>query len=850
MNTPQLIKNYWKMNVAETLADLETSRQGLSGSAVKKRLARYGGNELEAQKKRATAEILISQFKSPLVLILLGASLISAFLGEIVSTIIIIIIVLISAILAFFQEYKSEQAVAKLRKRVALKATVIRDGKPQLVLTSGLVPGDLVLLDLGKVVPADLRLIETDDLAIDESLITGESFPAEKNAKLTAAAQYLPQAMTNLAFMGTHVAQGSGQGVVIGTAKNTELGRTAHLLAAKPQETEFQKGIGQFGAMLFRVILVFSLVVFLFLSIFKHEVTESLLFALAIAVGISPELLPVIITVNLSSGARKMAQKKVIIKRLMSIEDLGNIDVLCTDKTGTLTEGRISLTGFNDLAGVNSREILRLAWLCNSLTVIKDIIGNTLDEAIIAAGKREKIQTEAKAWTVIDTLAYDFQRRRMSVIAEKNGARLLICKGAAAELLAVCRRAKIDGQTKPIAAVSAELNKKIAAIESQGLRLILVAVKEIAAKPSYNFSDETGLELLGYLTFSDKVKAGAKESIAALKALGVKIKILTGDSELIARHLCQHLACDADHVLLGGALAEMTEDELKIAVDETDIFAKITPEHKLRIINAYKAAGHNVGFLGDGVNDAPALRAADVGISVDSAIDVAKEAADVVLLEKHLSVLADGIIEGRKTFANTLKYIFATISSNYGNMFSVAGAAVILPFMPMLPVQVLLLNFLSDFPMLAISSDLVDAEYLQKPKHWDIKVISRFMTRFGLMSSIFDYLTFGILLLIFKADVALFQTGWFWESFLTEVAIVYIVRTKLWVWQSRPSRTLLLSGLATALLVLFIIYSPVGAYFNLTPLPLPILLLLVAVTGIYFVIVEISKKTFYKKYGI
>ncbi len=846
----QLLPNYWGKSAAEVLSQLKSKPTGLTSIEAKGRLFYRGKNEIPSQKKRNGWEIFLSQFKSPLVIILLVASVISGILGEAVSTGIIILIILVSALLAFFQEYKSERAIDSLRKRVSLKTTVIRDGQPKIISAVNLVVGDLVLLDLGKVVPADLRLITTDDLMIDEAIITGESFPVEKNAKPIAVKNYLPQAMSNLAFMGTHIVQGAGQGVVIATAKNTELGRTAHLLETKPQETEFQKGIKNFGLMLFKVILLFTLAIFLILAIFKHDVTESLLFSLAIAVGISPELLPIIITINLAKGAQQMAQKHVIVKRLMSIEDLGNIDILCTDKTGTLTEGKINLQGFYNLAGDKERQVLQLAYLCNSLTVAKDVIGNPLDEAIIILAKKEKIKDEVRNYQIIESIAFDFNRRKMSTIVKHNGQRQLICKGAAAEILQACSRLKINGQTKPIVNKLPDLKKKFSQLEKKGLRILLIATKNIAVKRRYGPAEENNLILTGYLVFFDPPKEVARQSIQLLKGLGVKIKILTGDSEPTALHLCEQIGLKNSKVLLGSQLSLMSPEEIKKMVNEVDVFAKITPEDKLIIINALKDSGHTVGFLGDGVNDAPALRAADVGISVDSAVEVAKEAANVVLLKKNLNVLIDGIIEGRKTFGNTLKYIFATISSNYGNMFSVAGAAIFLPFIPMLPAQILLLNFLSDFPMLAVSSDRVDEDYLRKPKHWDIKIISRFMTHFGLASSAFDFLTFGLLLLIFKANASLFQTGWFWESFLTEVVIIFIIRTKKWFWQSRPSATLVLTSLVTTLIVLLFIYTKLSYFFHFTPLHWSVLLALTMVTIGYFVAIEIGKKIFYKKFNI
>jgi Mg2+-importing ATPase len=845
-------KKYWQLAAPAVLKELDTRPQGLDFFEAKQRRLRFGRNEIRIENTRTAFDIFISQFKSPLILILLVASAISGFLGEISSTVIIVSIIICSAGLSFYMEYKSELAIKELRKRVALKATVIRSNKTKTINATELVLGDIVILNLGKVVPADLRLIETDDLSINESTVTGESFPVEKIVEpLPTIENYLPQALVNYAFTGTSVVGGHGTGVVVATGRDTEIGQTAHLLQNKQAETEFQKGIRNFGSMLIRVIVVFTVCIFLFLALFKHNVTESLLFSLAIAVGISPELLPIIITINLSRGARQMAKKSVIVKRLMSIEDLGNIDVLCTDKTGTLTEGKIFLDGYYNFNEENDPEILEIGWYCNSLTVAKELMGNPLDEAIINFVKKEKFEPELAphGCRIIDTLAFDFSRRRMSVVGDCSAGRILYCKGAVEETLKACTQVKIGGQTRPLAGELLKIRNKLQQLEQLGLRLVLVAKKEIDVKAKYTPADEKDLVLLGYLAFSDQPKLTAKESILAMQKLGIEIKILTGDSDLTAAYICKQLGCMQSEILLGSALEAMNDEQLRENVNQYGIFARITPQHKLRIINALNAAGHTVGFLGDGVNDAPALRAADVGISVDTAIDVAKEAADVVLLEKDLNVLVDGIIEGRRTFGNTLKYIFSTISSNFGNMFSVAGTALFLPYIPMLPQQILLLNFLSDFPMLAISSDKVDEEYYRKPKHWDIKMISKFMTRFGLISSFFDYITFGVLLYYFNANMSLFQTGWLWESYLTEVAIIFIIRTRKWFWQSRASLTLIVSTLLTTVLVLGVIYLPINKYFSLMPLPLPMLLILALITVIYFVFVEIGKKVFFKKFN-
>jgi len=841
---------YWEKPIPQVLTELKAKKNGLSPLEARRRLFVNGRNEIKNQNQRGAFSIFLSQFKNPLVLILLVASVLAGFLGDIISTIIIILIIITSAFLAFFQEYKSEQIIAKLRKKVSLKISVLREGKIISLLTTELVTGDIVLLELGKVVPADLRLIDTDDLLINEAILTGESFPVEKTAINQKVKYYLPQSMKNLAFMGTHVVQGSGRGVVIATGKNTELGKTAHLLQTKPEQTEFQKGIASFGIFLFKIILIFSLSIFLFLAVFKHDWVESLLFALAIAVGISPELLPVIITLNLSRGAQKMSKKQVIVKRLMSIEDLGNTDILCTDKTGTLTAGNITLKDYFDFDRRQDQTVLTYSLLCNTFTVTKNISGNPLDEAIFDYGKQNHLRHLIKDYKIIDSLSFDFDRRRMSVIAEDKTGRQLICKGAIEEMLTICDRIKIGDKTLPFKTHRARAEKEIKSWQNQGFKILLIASRKIEAKNRYSPNDEEKMTLLGYLIFSDSLKKTSKETLLLLQKLGVTVKVLTGDNEPITRYILREVGFEISGVLSGSQLDKMTAAELNKIVDKVNVFIRITPEHKLKIVNALKENKHTVSFLGDGANDAPALRAADVGISVDSAVDIAKEAADVILMQKSLSVLAEGITEGRKTFGNTLKYIFCTISSNYGNMFSVAGAALILPFIPMLPVQILLLNFLSDFPMLAISTDNVDDEYLQKPKHWDIKVISRFMTYFGLISSVFDFLTFGFLLYLFGRVAPMFQAGWFWESFLTEVLLIFVIRTKKFFWQSKPSRSVIIATIITTILVLFFLYTPVRIFFHFAWLPFWALIMIVGIALAYFLLVEFAKERFYRKFEI
>ncbi|MDD4333446.1 MAG: magnesium-translocating P-type ATPase [Patescibacteria group bacterium] len=838
------IKDYSKIESKEICKIFSTSERGLNEREASERLRKYGHNFIGRANQRGAAKIFFSQFANPLVLILLIASLISGFLGDIFSTIVIVAMVLISSLLAFMQEYRSEKTVEALQKRVSLKANVWRNGKMEVINASRLVPGDIVLIDVGKIVPADLRLVKSDDLVINEAALTGESFPVEKFGDGPDGKK------KNMAFMGTNVLEGSGKGIVVATGKNTALGQTAKMLEEKELKSEFQKGIAGFGYFLFKIIIFFSLAVFVFLAFYHGQWLEALLFSLAIAVGISPELLPVIITINLSRAASKLSKRHVITKRLMAIENLGNTDVLCTDKTGTLTEGNIVLKKYLDFNGEADDAIIAAAQLCNNYAVTKNISGNVLDNAIIEYAKENKLAKLISEEKIIDDIAFDYERRRMSVIVEKNKKRRLVVKGAAEEVLAVCAEVFLKKKKTPIKSKLENIRKKIEDFEKQGYKVLLIAEKEIENKKNYNKNDEADLVLSGLLLFVDPPKKEAKKIIQSFTDLGVEIKILTGDSENAAKWFCREIGFETGAVISGPKLDKLHNHELINAAKKYKLFAKVTPEHKQQIVKALNASGMAVAFLGDGVNDAPSLKSADVGISVDTAVDVAKEAADIILLKKSLDVIIDGIKEGRRTFGNTLKYIFCTISSNFGNMFSVTGAAIFLPYIPLLPVQVLLLNFLSDMPLLAVSADTVDEEYLKKPKHWDVKKIKKFMAYFGLISSIFDFITFGFLLLVVKASMPLFQTGWFWQSFLTEVLLIFVVRTKRWFYQSRPARALFISTSITLALVLAIIYTPLANIFGFMPLAWPINLTIFGIALVYFAVVEFGKKAFYRKYGI
>lgn len=844
-------KKYWQLQPNSLFDELKTSAKGLSSEEASARQRINGRNEIVSDKKRSAFQIFLSQFTSPLLIVLAVAAVVSGFLGDPTSAVIIILIIVFSSVISFFQEYKSEKTLDLLKKKITLKSQVIRDGRLQSIYARDLVVGDLAVLSFGNIVPADLRMIEESNLSINESSLTGESFPVSKTSEARDTYAYLPQAMDNLAFMGTYVVQGYGKGIVVATGKDTEFGRTAKLVSEKQEVSQFQKGISDFSVFLFKIIIVFSFIVFLTLALLRGNWLEALLFALSVAVGISPELLPMIITINLSGAARKMAKKNVLVKKLISIEDLGNADILCTDKTGTLTEGKISLKDFLDFSGEQDLRILQYANLCNSLS-LSSVANNPLDEATVEYVKKMKEDfsslAEAK-FKVIDDIAFDFERRKTSVIVQNN-ERMIITKGAEEEMIKSSKYVLWKGKKEPVSGHLEEMKSRITFEEGNGFKTLLLGYKEIGVKDKYSPEDESDLILLGYLVFSDPPKKTAAKSLEVFEGLGVAVKLLTGDTEESARFLARQVGIGFDAIILGSEIEDMSDEALQKAVNNYDIFAKTTPELKLRIVKAFKESGHRVAFMGDGINDAPALRNADVGISVDSATDVAKEAADVILLKRNLEVLADGIREGRKTFGNTIKYIYCTISSSYGNMFSVVVASLFLPFIPLLPVQVLLLNFLTDFPLLAISTDSVDDEYLKKPKHWDIGKIRESMNYFGLLSSLFDFITFGFLLFLIHASVPMFQVGWFWESFLTEVFLIFNIRTKGWFWKSKPSKPLLIACLITLFIVLSIMYSPVVGYFGFARMPLWTSLSLLSIAILYFIVVELSKKRFYRKYDI
>ncbi|MEM2293491.1 MAG: magnesium-translocating P-type ATPase [Nitrososphaerota archaeon] len=830
--------------VEELLSRLKSSIDGLSSEEAEKRLRIFGFNELAKKQKRAAIVEFISHFRNPLVIILLIAGLISGFFGEVVDTAIIFIIVTFSVILDFYQESKAEKAAEMLKQRVATTATVLRDGTKREVRLAEIVPGDIIYLSAGDIVPADARVISAKDLFMNQSVLTGESFPVEKTDSPLKSYDPSITEWSNYLFMGTSVVSGTATAVVVKTGSHTEYGKITKKLVEKEVETEFHRGIRSFGYMIMQVTFLLVIFVFFINALYMRSILDSLLFAVALAVGLTPELLPMIISINLSKGAVSMARKGVIVKRLAAIQNFGNMDVLCTDKTGTLTENRIKLALYMDLNGNENNKVLFYSYL-NSY--YQTGLKSPLDEAILRFR-----EVDAKDYKKIDEVPFDFVRRRLSIVVEYQNQRFMITKGAPEEVVMICSSYEVG---EVIANITDRVRKKIEQkyieLSAEGYRVLAVAYKHLREDKSvYTVNDEKEMVFLGFIAFLDPPKEKAKEALQLLKNAGIELKILTGDNELVTRKVCEHLGFNIKGIVTGSEIAKMHDDALARVVEEANVFCRVTPAQKNRIMNALKGNGHVVGFLGDGINDAPSLKMADVGISVDNAVDVAKESADIILLQNDLTVLHDGVLEGRKTFGNTMKYIMMGISSNFGNMFSVAGASLFLPFLPMLPIQILLNNLLYDLSQSTIPTDEVDQEYIEKPKRWDMHFIRLFMVCLGPVSSIFDFLTFFIMLFIFNASEPLFQTAWFIESLTSQILVIFVIRTKKSpFWKSKPSRLLLLSSIAIITFALILPYTPLGAIFKFVKLPTTFFVALAAILGTYMALAEIIKSWLYKKYG-
>jgi Mg2+-importing ATPase len=810
-------------------ANAAAAPAGLTTIEARKRLAKFGENRLKAESRSSPIILLLRQFKSPIILILIGAAVVSLFLQDRTDAILILLIVLASGLLGFWQEHSATSAVAKLRAMVETKTRVLRDGRETLVPLAEIVPGDIVLLSAGAIIPGDARLIEARELFVNEAVLTGETFPVDKN----------PEAEI---FLGTHVVSGWGKAIILHTGKKTRFGKIAESLRLRRPETEFEHGIRRFGYLLAEVTLLLVLAIFFF-NVFLHKpVLDSFLFALALAVGLTPQLLPAIITINLSHGARRMAQQKVIVKRLAAIENFGSMNVLCSDKTGTITEGKIDIRATIDAEGNQSAKVSLYAYL-NAANEAGFV--NPIDEAI-----RAHPPADCSGWKKLDELPYDFVRKRLSILCEKENRQVLIAKGALSQILEICVDAELsDGRRAQVATVRAQIDQQWRKFSSQGCRVLGVAYRDNASDIcGITRQDERNLTFLGLIALSDPPKPGIKATLEELAQLGIRLKIITGDNTLIATHLAREVGLNADKILGGREIRKMSGAALMRQATKVDIFAEIEPNQKERLILALKKAGHVVGYIGDGINDASALHAADVGLSVDGAVDVAREAADFVLLEHDLEVLVDGVREGRRTFANTLKYVFIATSANFGNMFSMAGASLFLSFLPLLPKQILLINLLTDFPEMTIANDSVDEESVRQPRRWDIAFIRRFMIVFGLVSSIFDYLTFGALIWT-KTTIEQFRAGWFVESVVSAALIVLVIRSRRPLFKTRPARLLIWATAATIVIALILPSLPWARLLGFEPLPASLYIMIGLIVAGYVVMAELAKHFFYRRVG-
>jgi Mg2+-importing ATPase len=832
------LTSFWTLSTEALFDELKASAAGLTREEAQQRLAQYGLNRVKAKRRTDSLTLFLAQFKSPIILILLFAAGLSLLLRDATDASIIFAIVFVSGVLGFFQERGATDAVEKLLAIVQVRAAVLREGKEQEISLEEVVPGDVLILNAGDVIPADCAVLESKDLFVDEAALTGETYPVEKQPGILPTGASLSE-RTNTLFMGTHVVSGTAKALVLYTAAATEFGKVSASLRLRPPETEFERGVRRFGYLLMEVTLILVIAIFAINVYFARPVLESFLFSLALAVGLTPQLLPAIVTINLAHGAKRMAREKVIVKRLAAIENFGSMNVLCCDKTGTLTEGQVRAHAGKDPAGHDNEKVLFYAYL-NAF--FETGFTNPIDAAI-----RSHRDWDLTGYQKLDEIPYDFARRRLSVLVQKDGANQLITKGAVPEVLEVCSQAQsADGAVISLEAQREVIQQRFQEYGAGGLRALGVAYRNLGTAARITKDDEADMNFLGFLIFSDPVKISVADAIRELKQLGISLKIISGDNRRVAAYVSREVGLIDANILTGSELREIGNEALSVVVRDVDVFAEVEPNQKERIILALKKSGSVVGFMGDGINDASALHAADVGISVDSGVDVAKEAADIVLLEKNLEVLVDGVQEGRTTFANTLKYVFMATSANFGNMFSMAGASLFLPFLPLLPKQILLTNLLTDLPEMAIATDRVDEELVKEPRRWDIKFIRKFMITFGVISSVFDFLTFGALLFLLRANVDHFRTGWFMESVVSASLIVLIIRTRQPFFKSKPARPL---WIATTLVVLGAValpYTGLSWLFGFTPMPREFLVVLAGILFLYILAAEIAKKVFYQ----
>ncbi|MGI0034226.1 MAG: magnesium-translocating P-type ATPase [Nitrososphaeraceae archaeon] len=832
---------FWSISSTELLEQFGTSqRHGLESEEANDRLSTYGRNLIKSKKRTDSFSLLSSQFKSPIIIIFILTSLASFFLGQTQDALIIITIVIISGILGFWQEKGATNAIKKLLSVVQLKCTVLRDGIPQEITSEDVVPGDIIVLKSGDSVPGDCLLLEYNDLFVNEATLTGESYPSEKFVKILPKETPLRE-RTNSLFMGTFVISGTAKALVIRTGPKTEVGKISDRLKHRAPETEFEHGVRQFGYFLMEITLILVISILVINVYFDRPVVQSFLFVLALAIGLTPQLLPAIISVNLAHGSKRMANEKVIVKRLESIENLGSMNILCSDKTGTLTVGEVKLEHAIDAEGNKNNKVASYAYLN---AIYETGFPNPIDKAI-----KDFHKFDVTGYLKLDEIPYDFIRKKLSILVSSDRTNIIVTKGALHNILAVCSTAETSaGKVVDLSRVESEIQHRFEEYGNRGFRILGVSYREMGTRSSITKDDESSMTFLGFLVLFDPIKPGVVDSISHLKRLGISHKIISGDNEQVAMHVGQQVGLSNRRVITGNDLNHLSTEALVNQAHETDIFAEVEPNQKERIILALRKSAKNVvGYMGDGINDAAALHVADASISVDMAADVVKEAADFVLLEKDLAVLAKGVQEGRRTFANTLKYVFMATSANFGNMFSMAGASLFLPFLPLLPKQILLVNLITDVPEMSISTDNVDLEMVEKPRRWNLKFIRKFMLVFGLLSTAFDYITFGTVLLILHSSIAQFRTSWFIESIISASLIVLVIRTRKPLVKSRPRNYLLLATLLTVAFTLAIPFTPIAQLFGFTQLSAYYLLAIAIIVFVYIISAEIVKKIFYSR---
>ncbi|MFO3666680.1 magnesium-translocating P-type ATPase [Anaerococcus kampingiae] len=836
------MKDFWSYDKDYVLKSLDSSEAGLSSKQASDRIESYGKNVFKKRKSESQFMIFLSQFKSPITMILIFAAILSIFMKDYSDGIIILIIIMISSILSYLHESKAKDAVKKLLYSVSVTSSVLRDGKFVELDNADLTFGDIISVKTGDMIPADCLLLEGNSLSTDESSLTGETFPVEKISGKIPANTTLSE-RKNVLWMGTHVISGSGKAVVVNLAKDSEFGKITASLSQKDSDTDFEKGIKDFGSLILHVTSLLIGLIFIFNIILNKPFLESFMFALALSVGLTPQMLPAIISVNLSQGAKRMSEEGVIVKKLNAIENFGSMTIMCSDKTGTITKGKVKLDSALNFNGEKSGDLSKFAAI-NSY--FQEGYANPIDQAILSANKED-----FSAYKKLFEIPYSFENKILSILVKTgpdlSNKNLMVTKGAFESIVNISKfYEKADGYVGKIDEIKDQIFDLFSKFSSQGFRVLGLAYKDLSGESDFENEKAEDMIFKGFLLFIDPLKEDIKEVISQMNDLGVALKMITGDNCEIAKNIGSQIGLDPERILLGQDLSSYSISQLNKKVLDIDIFAEISPNQKEKIIRAYKEAGEIVGYMGDGINDAPAIKQADVGISVDTAADTAKDAASIVLLQNSLRVLLSGIKEGRRTFINTLKYIFVATSANFGNMFSMAGASIFLKFLPLLPKQILLTNLLTDFPSLQIASDSVDKSWLEKPVKWDMKFIKKFMIVFGITSSLFDYLTFFVLIFIFKSDEKLFQTGWMLESVISAMIVMLIVRTARPVIKSKPSKGLLIAILSVSIVLISIIYSPINSYLGLVKLPLKALVSMLGISIIYALFAEVLKRKFYK----